>query len=89
MGRKNTHIHVKANKNINIKTHPDKSGKRVFRESWFNKKTFHYAYEETNPYNYAMACVEIAATHSKEGGTIFCEIIDADIQMTPCVPAPV
>jgi len=36
-----------------------------------------------------MACVEIAATHSKEGGTIFCEIIDADIQMTPCVPAPV
>ncbi len=29
------------------------------------------------PITYAMACVEIVATRSKEGGTIFCEIIDA------------
>jgi len=77
MGRKNTPTNINANKNIHPKNSPDKSGKRLLRESWFNKKTFHYAYEESNPYIYAMACVEIVATHSKEGGMIFNQIINA------------
>ena len=77
MGRKNTPININSNKNIHLKNSPDKSGKRLLRESWFNKKTFHYAYEETNPYIYAMACVEIVVTHSKEGDMIFNQIIIA------------
>jgi hypothetical protein len=89
VGRKNTSLGVNSDKNIRIKTRPDKSWKRAFRESWFDKKSFHYGYDETLPLIYAMACVETVATHSKEGGIIFCEIIDADIPMTPCVPDPV
>ena len=75
MGRKNAPTHINSAKKVNIKNRSEKSQKQILRESWFNKKTFHYAYEETNPYIYAMACVEIVATHSKEGGMIFSQII--------------
>lgn len=77
MGRKNAPTHINSAKKVNIKNRSEKSQKQILRESWFNKKTFHYAYEETNPYIYAMACVEIVATHSKEGGMIFSQIINA------------
>jgi len=77
MGRKNTSPYVSSAKNLSTKNHADKIDKKILKESWFNKKTFHYAYEETNPYIYAMACVEIVATHSKEGGMIFNQIINA------------
>jgi hypothetical protein len=77
MGRKNTPTHINSDKNIHLKNNAEKCGKQILKESWYDKKNFHYGYEETLPYIYAMACVEIVATHSKEGGIIFCEIIDA------------
>lgn len=77
MTRNNTSSARNIDKNKTIKIRPVKPKNKTIAESWFDRKHYHYNYEETLSIIYAMACIEIIATHSKEGGKIFCEIVNA------------